>query len=229
MACGCCFSCTSGISSTFFLAPRSQIRIQPPWLTQRWASWSHSQPQGSAGSSHPLTCVRILGLGWGCSWGTRAPGGVPWGSPWFPILRAAKTSSLTLLCPCSPLSPIPEDVLDEEGCPGSGWGGHGLLGAAGGSLPPWGQHPSTHLLLLPLPTASLPSHPPGFAFIRPAAKPPGPDWRSGRSLRPSVVSWLPQGFLLLPLLVQSLSPGCPSPPMCQTFPLCQQLTPWPFS
>lgn len=104
----------------FFLAPEQPGWDPAPWLTQRWASWSHSKPQGSAGSSHPLTCVRILGLGWGCSWGTRAPGGVPWGSPRFPILRAAKTSSLTLLCPCSPLSPIPEDVLDEEGCPGSG-------------------------------------------------------------------------------------------------------------
>lgn len=71
---------------------------------------------------------------------------------------------------------------------------------------PW--HSS--LLFLSLPRGTLASHPPGSAFIRQAAKPPGPDWRSlvgVYALRLCLGSHGFSGCLLLPLAQDALPHG----------------------
>ena len=73
-----------------------------------------------------------------------------------------------------------------------------------------GSTPALILLFLSLPRGMLVSHPPGSAFIRQAAKPPGPDWRSLAgvyALRLCLGSRGFSGCLLLPLAQDALPHG----------------------
>ena len=73
-----------------------------------------------------------------------------------------------------------------------------------------GSTPALILLFLSLPRGTLASHPPGSAFIWPAAKPPGPDWRSLAG-----VYALPFGYILAPA---SFLAACVSPSLQMPFP-----------